>query len=87
MQPQDTNIIDDPLRKVLSGSPQNTLAISFGPVASGKAHPQSDLDLAKNNSYSKLMFEGKSSTVEPAITKNYIQQLRKRVVSHQKPQQ
>jgi predicted nucleotidyltransferase len=41
-----TNIIDDILREVLSGFPQLTLAILFGSVASGKAHAQSDLDLA-----------------------------------------
>jgi predicted nucleotidyltransferase len=43
---QATNIIDDQLREVLSGFPQITLAILFGSVASGKAHAQSDLDLA-----------------------------------------
>jgi predicted nucleotidyltransferase len=46
MHPSDTNIIDDSLREVLSGFPQITLAILFGSVASGKAHAQSDLDLA-----------------------------------------
>ena len=43
--PTTTNI-DDILRDVLSGFPQLTLAILFGSVASGKAHAQSDLDLA-----------------------------------------
>jgi predicted nucleotidyltransferase len=46
MPTQATNIIDDQLREVLSGFPQITLAILFGSVASGKAHAQSDLDLA-----------------------------------------
>jgi predicted nucleotidyltransferase len=46
MHPPATNIIDDSLREVLSGFPQITLAILFGSVASGKAHAQSDLDLA-----------------------------------------
>jgi predicted nucleotidyltransferase len=46
MPTQATNIIDDQLCEVLSGFPQITLAILFGSVASGKAHAQSDLDLA-----------------------------------------
>lgn len=46
MPTQVTNIIDDQLREVLTGFPQITLAILFGSVASGKAHAQSDLDLA-----------------------------------------
>lgn len=41
-----TETIDAILREVLSGFPQIKLAILFGSVASGKAHAQSDLDLA-----------------------------------------
>jgi hypothetical protein len=46
---------------------------------------QKSLDM--NKLLRKLILEGKSSTAEPAITKNYFQQLRKRVVSYQKPPQ